>query len=134
MRELLLLFAYMRSIFYFPERRSSHTINDINFSLWFVLIRRLKGTWFSLTNSLWQSSPYFFSPTCPKVKLRKKFLFIQTNSFIIFTCPNPVWLVQASGMWVSIKTKYYDILQCWECELHLIFFYLTGLNTCFDFT
>ena len=36
----------------------------------------------------------FFSPTCPKAK---KFLFIQTNSFIIFTSPNPVLLVPGFG-------------------------------------
>jgi len=39
----------------------------------------------------------FFSPTCPKAKIQKKFLFIQTNSFIIFTCPNPVLLVSGFG-------------------------------------
>jgi hypothetical protein len=35
-----------------------------------------------------------FSPTCPKAKFRKKILFIQTNSFIIFTCPR----IQANGL------------------------------------
>jgi hypothetical protein len=42
------------------------------------------------------------SPTCPKAKFRKKNLFIQANSFIIFTSPNPVLL--ASGKWVCAKT------------------------------
>jgi hypothetical protein len=31
-------------------------------------------------------------------------LFIQTNSFIIFTCPNSVLIVPVSGKWVSVKT------------------------------
>ena len=35
----------------------------------------------------------FFSPTCLKVKFRKKIIFIQTNSFIILTCLNPALLV-----------------------------------------
>ena len=39
----------------------------------------------------------FFSPTCPKAKFRKIFLFIQANSFIIFTCLIPVLLVP--GFW-----------------------------------
>jgi hypothetical protein len=33
-----------------------------------------------------------------------KFPFIQTNSFKIFTCPNPFYLSWASGKWVSAKT------------------------------
>ena len=37
-----------------------------------------------------------FPPTCPKAKLKIN-LFIQTNSFIIFTCPNPVLLVSGFG-------------------------------------
>ena len=49
-----------------------------------------------------QSLPQFFSPTCPKANFRNKIIFIQTkkkqkkknfiqtNSFIIFTCPNSV--------------------------------------------
>ena len=44
-----------------------------------------------------QSLPYFFSPTCPKGKFRKKNLFIQTNSSIIFTFLNPVLLVPGFG-------------------------------------
>ena len=32
----------------------------------------------------------FFSSTCAKAKFRKKIIFIQTNSFITFTCPIPV--------------------------------------------
>ena len=33
----------------------------------------------------------------PKSQILEKNLFIQTNSFIIFTCPNPVLLVP--GFW-----------------------------------
>ena len=46
---------------------------------------------------------FIFLPTCTcqKAKFRKK-IFIQTISFIIFICPNPVLLV--SGRWVSAKT------------------------------
>ena len=40
---------------------------------------------------------FLFSPTCPKAKFRKKNIFIQTNSFIIFACPNPVLLVKGFG-------------------------------------
>jgi len=35
--------------------------------------------------------------TCLKAKFRKNCLFIQTNSYIIFTCPNPVLLVPGFG-------------------------------------
>jgi len=49
----------------------------------------------------------FFLPTCPKAKIRKFYLFIQTNSFIIFICPNPVLLVmgfrQVAPEWVIVK-------------------------------
>jgi hypothetical protein len=31
-------------------------------------------------------------------------MLFQTNSFIIFTCPNPVLLVWASDKWSSVKT------------------------------
>ena len=48
-----------------------------------------------------------FSSTHMKAKFRKKNLFIPTNSFIIFTCPNPVLLVPASGKWVNAKTAFY---------------------------
>jgi hypothetical protein len=34
---------------------------------------------------------HFFSPICPKGKFRRKIIFIQKNSFIIFTFPNPVF-------------------------------------------
>jgi hypothetical protein len=34
-----------------------------------------------------------FSPTCPKAKYRNFFYLFKTNSFIIFTGPNPVLLV-----------------------------------------
>ena len=37
-----------------------------------------------------QSLPEFISPTCPKAKFRNFFYLIQTNSSIIFICPNPV--------------------------------------------
>ena len=40
----------------------------------------------------------------PESQIYKKFLFIQTNSFIIFTCLNPVLLFWASGKWASTKT------------------------------
>jgi hypothetical protein len=43
-----------------------------------------------------QSLPSFFSPTCPKAKVRKIFYLFQTISFIIFTCP---------GKWISAKTE-----------------------------
>ena len=33
----------------------------------------------------------------PNSQIQKNFLFIQTNSFIIFTCPNPVLLVPGFG-------------------------------------
>ena len=39
----------------------------------------------------------FFPPICTKAKFRKKVLFIQTNSFIIFTSPIPVLLVTGYG-------------------------------------
>jgi hypothetical protein len=39
-----------------------------------------------------QSLPEFFHLLARKSKL-ENFLFIHTNSFIIFTCPNPVLLV-----------------------------------------
>ena len=35
----------------------------------------------------------FFRLLARKQNLEKQFLFIQTNSFIVFTCPNPVLLV-----------------------------------------
>jgi len=35
----------------------------------------------------------FFHPLARKPNLENKYLFIQTNSFIIFTCLNPVLLV-----------------------------------------
>jgi hypothetical protein len=39
----------------------------------------------------------FFHLLARKPNLEKKVLFIQTNSFIIFTCPNPVSLVTGFG-------------------------------------
>ena len=42
-----------------------------------------------------------------KPNLEKKIIFILANSFIIFTCPNPVLLVPASGKWVNAKTAFY---------------------------
>ena len=39
----------------------------------------------------------------PESQIQKKKI-IQTNSFIIFTCPNQVLLVPASGKWVRTKT------------------------------
>jgi hypothetical protein len=51
----------------------------------------------NMTVFIKQSLPEFFSPTCLKAKFTKKKLFIQTNSFIIFTCPNPVLLVPGFG-------------------------------------
>jgi hypothetical protein len=42
-----------------------------------------------------KSLPYFCSPTCPEEE--EKNLFIQANSFIIFTCLNPVLLVLGFG-------------------------------------
>jgi hypothetical protein len=41
-------------------------------------------------------------------------MFIQTNSFIIFTCPNPVL---ASGKWVSMKTDLYKMVYIYVVEL-----------------
>jgi hypothetical protein len=41
------------------------------------------------------------SPTFPKAKFRKKILFIQTNSFIIFTCP--VFIMAVSNLFISDK-------------------------------
>ena len=38
-----------------------------------------------------------FSTTYRKAKFRKKYLFIQTNSFITFTCPKPILLVPGYG-------------------------------------
>ena len=40
----------------------------------------------------------------PESQIQKFFLFIQTNSFINFTCLNPVLLSQASSKWVSVNT------------------------------
>jgi hypothetical protein len=45
----------------------------------------------------------------PESQIWKIFLFIQTNSFIIFTCPNPVLLVRALGKWVSARVHIYLI-------------------------
>ena len=42
-----------------------------------------------------------FSTYLPESQIMKKFLFIQTNSFIIFTCPIQFYLSWASGKWVS---------------------------------
>ena len=39
----------------------------------------------------------FFSSTCPTAKLKKQIPFIQTNSFIMFTCSYPVLLVPSFG-------------------------------------
>ena len=33
----------------------------------------------------------------PETQIKKKIIFIQTNSFIIFTCPNPVFFVSGFG-------------------------------------
>jgi hypothetical protein len=54
-----------------------------------------------------QSLSSFFSPTCPKSQIWKKFLFIQTNSFIIFLLPESSFtcpLSCSSRNKVSIKT------------------------------
>ena len=78
----------------------------------------------------------FSSPICLKTKFIKKNIFIQTNSFIIFICRNPVLLVpvswyfephgetgvdfsgvqntiwhQALGKWISAKTVYIIMYQ-----------------------
>ena len=53
------------------------------------------------------SEPLFaliFFTYLPESQIQKKFLFIQTNSFIIFTCPNPVLLVLAQTKWISTKS------------------------------
>jgi hypothetical protein len=52
-----------------------------------------------------------FSTTCRKAKFRKKYLFIQTNSFITFTCPR----LQASGL--AQRLIYTDVY----CNLKLIY-------------
>jgi hypothetical protein len=50
----------------------------------------------SAKNQLELSIPAFafiFFTYLPESQIYKKFLFIQTDSFTIFTCPNPVLLV-----------------------------------------
>ena len=56
-----------------------------------------------------QSLPSFFHLHFPKAKFRKK---IQKNSFIIFTCPNPVLLVPSfstSGLVRRLQSNIYTI-------------------------
>ena len=79
-------------------------------SLWYVNLHMVigKDTKFILMNSHLNflfinikhihlySHTQFFSPSCPKPNLEKK-LFIRTNSFIIFTCSNPVLLFPGFG-------------------------------------
>ena len=40
----------------------------------------------------------------PESQIYKNVLFIETNSLLIFICPNPVLVVRALGKWVSMKT------------------------------
>ena len=51
-----------------------------------------------------------------KPNLEKKIIFIHTNSFIIFTCPNPVLLVPGLGQVISSKT----VLTYENANLHLL--------------
>ena len=51
----------------------------------------------------------FFPSTCPKAKLRKKNLFIQTNSFKILLVRIQFYLSLDSGKWVSTKTVVLNI-------------------------
>jgi hypothetical protein len=45
----------------------------------------------------------FFSLTCPKAKFRQNYIFIQTNFFIIFTCPR----LRASGLARRLKSHFF---------------------------
>jgi hypothetical protein len=49
-----------------------------------------------------------FSPSCQKAKFRKKIIFIQTNSFIIYTCLNLVLLVLEFGL-VGLHEDSYNL-------------------------
>ena len=58
----------------------------------------------------------FFFGYSPESQIQKRFLFIETNSFIIFTCPIQFYLSQALGKCVSAKTEvekfvYFILLQ-----------------------
>jgi len=46
-------------------------------------------------------------------------MFIQTNSFVIFTCLNPVL---ASGKWVSMKTDLYKMVYIYVVERYLFIY------------
>ena len=54
----------------------------------------LQKTSFRIYNSVF-ALIFFTYMYLPESQIYKKCLFIQTNSFIIFTCPNPVLLVPA---------------------------------------
>ena len=82
--------------FHVPEHSDKSVTLKAGLGLWCILPLS--------TDKLYHSFTYL-----PKSQIQTNFLFIQTNSFIIFTCQNPVFLVPSFGQvgqredWCCIK-------------------------------